>query len=66
MYDSLSLPVSIVLHAVWAKTTKVKLPLLSRQQHRGVDSPVISGMLQRFGLHILEASDKGQVEIKLH
>lgn len=61
----LSLSNSIVLYAVWARTTEVKLPLLSKQQ-QGVNSPMISCMLQCFGLHFLEASDKGQVEIKLH
>ncbi|KAI9540830.1 hypothetical protein NQZ68_036587 [Dissostichus eleginoides] len=50
---------SIVLHAARGKTTKVKLPLLSRQ-HQGVNSPMISSVLQCFGLHFLEASDKGQ------
>ncbi|KAG7223356.1 hypothetical protein INR49_015712, partial [Caranx melampygus] len=50
---------SIVLYVVQRETTKVKLPLLSTQ-HQGVNSPVISSMLQCFGLHFLVVSDKGQ------
>ena len=65
MCDSLHL--SLCQHRALRYVSKnVKLPFLSAQRHKGVNSLVMSSMLQCFGLHFLQASDKGQVEIKLH
>lgn len=64
MSDSLT-PLALYPILWGAKTTKVKPNLLSLQ-HQDVNSPMISSLLQCFGLHFPEASDKGQVEIKLH